>query len=299
MNKITRQKSIAKAINYFLSLLLMLMLADCTHSSDDESARSGTLTVIVDHQLEGAAAMQKELFSRYYPDARISLMPVVSAKSIMYLLERKAGAALINGGLQGSEDSLVSSLKLPLRREAVGHDAIVCIVNKSNPIRSLSLDELTMLYTGQQKAAVPLVTRDDYRLLTIFADKTGKKRGDLHAWASGSDVELISRVASDKNAVGLLFRSSLKTAQNSLLEQDQVKIVALGKGSAHESSCLPTPQNIFDGSYPLATTVYYVYYSGNALAAGFGSWLGSNGQKGFERSSLVPVRLLERTIILK
>ena len=49
----------------------------------------------------------------------------------------------------------------------------------------------------------------------------------------------------------------------------------------------------------LAATVYYVYYQGDALAAGFGSWLGSAGQKAFERSSLAPYRLVERTIILK
>ena len=60
----------------------------------------------------------------------------------------------------------------------------------------------------------------------------------------------------------------------------------------------PTQQTMFDGSYPLVTTVYYVYFSGDALAAGFGSWLGSGGQKAFERSSLAPFKLVERTIIL-
>ena len=126
-----------------------------------------------------------------------------------------------------------------------------------------------------------------------------QKRKDLKAWAYKSDEEVIARVAVDSKAVALLFRSSLDAAENQALLREHVRILPLFTQSDRAHAYLPTRQNIFDGLYPLVTTVYYVYYSGDALAAGFGSWLGSSGQKAIERSSLVPFRLLERTIILK
>ncbi|NTU87672.1 MAG: hypothetical protein HGA58_06470 [Chlorobiaceae bacterium] len=62
---------------------------------------------------------------------------------------------------------------------------------------------------------------------------------------------------------------------------------------------MPSEQHIYDGQYPLATLVYYIYIPGNPLAAGLGSWLSREGQKGFERNYLAPLRQLPRTIILK
>ncbi len=112
------------------------------------------------------------------------------------------------------------------------------------------------------------------------------------------------RVSADKKAFALLFRSSLdKTLSDLALysknEQQNTKILPLSRASSDVPACLPTQQNMFEGTYPLVTTLYYVYYPGDALAAGFGAWLGSSGQKAFERSSFAPYRLVEKTIILK
>jgi phosphate transport system substrate-binding protein len=299
MNNIRCPWAPQKLIISLQFLILMFMLLSCTERPIEPSARSGVLTVAVDRQLESAAAMQSEVFSRYYPDARITIFPAASVKTIMHLLDQKAGAALINGDLQAAEDSLVATMKLPLRREPVGRDAIVCIVNRQNPVKSLSINELSLLYTRSGSDATPLVTADDYRLMTSFAGKIGKKKQNLHAWASKSDSELIRRVAADRKAVGLLFLSSFNAVPGLERERNNIRIVPLAREASGERASLPTRQNIFDNRYPLVTTVYYVYYAGNALAAGFGSWLASSGQKGIERSSLVPFRLIERTIILK
>jgi phosphate transport system substrate-binding protein len=288
-----------KLVHVLPFVFLMLLMLNCTERPADETARSGALTVAVDRQFESIASTERELFSRYYPEAHIKLMPAASRKTLMHLLNHEAGAALINGDLQAGEDSLVSTRKRQLRREPVGRDAIVCIVSSRNPRKSLSIKELSLLYTQSGTETTPLVTADDYRLMTLFAAKIGKKKEELHAWACSSDSELIRRVAQDNRAIGLLFRSSLDAATSSGRGRGDIKILPIANGISAESPYMPNRQNIFDGHYPLVTTVYYVYYPGNALAAGFGSWLGSTGQKGFEQSVLVPLKLIERTIILK
>ena len=85
---------------------------------------------------------------------------------------------------------------------------------------------------------------------------------------------------------------------NEVKGANEIRIIPLAKDDA-STPYPPTQQNIFEGLYPLVTTVYYVYYAGDALAAGFGSWLSTSGQKTFEKSSLAPYRAFQRTIILK
>ena len=297
-------KIFISAINGLLFLFFAFLLLNCTQRPDGETAKSGSMTLAVDQQLEEIAGIQSETFSRYYPEARITLMPATPAKSLKHLLEGKVKAALISGEPEAVEDSLFAQLKRPIRREPVARDAIVCIVNRKNPAIKLSIKELGALFsTRGEKGATPLVTTDDFRLLSLLAAKTGKKRTELHPWASSSDAELIERVSTDNQALGLLFRSSLDRALTMALKQgkryNDIRTVPVAKESAGSEAYLPTQQNIYEGRYPLVATVYYVYYPGDALAAGFGSWLGSGGQKAFEQSSLAPFRLVERTIILK
>jgi len=286
------------ALLFFCPLLLLL---NCTQPSTDETAKSGSMSVAVDRHLEGIAGNQAESFSLSYPGATVKLLPDASGKSLKHLLEGRVKAALISGEPEAAEESLFAQLKRTLRREPVARDAIVCIVNSRNPVTTLSTNEIGDLLSAKEEGrAIPLVRADDFRLLSLLATVTGKKRGELRPWSCGSDAELITRVSTDGRAIGLLFRSSLDrvlmTAHGE--SKSQFRILPIAKGS--EPPCLPTQQNIFDGSYPLGTLVYYLYYPGDALAAGFGSWLSSGaGQKVFERSSLAPYRLVERTIILK
>ncbi len=299
MKNKTCKRVTLQAVICLLYSLPLFFLPGCMQRQSSETARSGQLTLALDRQLKDIASTQAEMFTRYYPEARISLLPASSGKTLRHLFDSKAGAALISGESDAAEDSLFATLKRPLRLEPVARDAIVCIVNRRNLIEKLSLKELAALFSGKQMGVVPLITADDYRLQSLFAAKTGQKRTALKAWAYKSDEEVIARVADDSKAVALLFRSSLDAAENHALLKEKIRIIPLSRESKGTEAFQPTRQNIFDGLYPLVTTVYYVYYSGDALAAGFGSWLGSSGQKAIERSSLVPFRLLERTIILK
>lgn len=295
------QRAVFRLIGSLLCFCPVVLLLNCMQQPADETAKSGSMCVAVDRHLEGIAGNQAESFTLSYPCAKVTLLPDDSGKSLKHLLEGKVRAAFICGEPGSAEDSLFAQLHRPLRREPIARDAIVCIVNSLHPATELSIKELGTLFSEQgEGSAVPLVRADDFRLLSLLATATGKKRGELRPWSCRSDAELLERVSIDRRAIGLLFRSSLDrvfmTAPGE--RKSRFRILPIAKGG--EVPRLPTQQNIFDGSYPLVTLVYYLYYPGDALAAGFGSWLSSSaGQKAFERSSLAPYRLVERTIILK
>ncbi len=289
---------VTKLSSLLTLLFLLAFLGACSGLPEKETARSGSLVLSADRQLAELASAHAELFSRYYADARVKVSSSGSAKTLAALLDGKAGAALVDGELLAPEDSLFATLKRPLRLESVARDAIVCVVNREYSSKKLSLVELAALFSDSAKGVTPLVSADDYRLLGVFASRLSLKRSDLGVWRCNSDSELLGRVASDKRAVGLMFRSSFEAARAAGKAGEAVRIIPLSV-RAGEKAFLPRREAIFEGSYPLVTTVSYVYYPGDALAAGFGAWLTSRGQKLFESSELVPVRQIERTITIK
>ncbi|MEI6692486.1 MAG: substrate-binding domain-containing protein [Chlorobium sp.] len=301
--KALHHRKVRTFIRLFYLFSLCLFTA-CTQKEGSETARTGRMTFAVDRQLKEISATQIELFNRYYPDAEITLMPVSSAGTLKNLLNHQARAALISGELTVAEDSLFTALQPPLRREPVAREAIACITNRSNPLETLSIAELKTIFTGNVTGKdttgfIPLMSADDFRLHSLFAAKIGIHTKNLHAHICSSEAELFKRVATDKKAVAVLFRSSLNSQPVPAIPLNDIKIIPVSIDRQGSKSYMPTQQNIFEGLYPLVTTVYYVYYSGDALAAGFGSWLGTSGRKVFETSSLAPFRSLERTIIMK
>ena len=288
-----------KVFHRLLLLCPISFLLSCSKPQTEQTARSGQMTLAVDKQLADIAESQVKMFRSYYPDAHVSVIPVVSKKSLKLLLDHKVSSALIGGAPEAAEESLFAKENSPLRREPVARDALVCIVNERNPLKSISLEELKNTFTGRNERGMqPLVTADDFRLQSLFAGIMGNKREDLRAWGCSSDSALVKRISADNSAVGLLFQSSPEMRRLSKNAKSNIRILPLSKESRSALGLLPTQQNIYDGSYPLVTTVYYVYYSSDPLAAGFGAWIRSAGQKAFERSSLAPFQLVERTIIL-
>ena len=170
MNNKAYQKAHVKVINALMLLLSMLFLMNCSERKGRDSARSGVMTLAVDRQLGDIASSQLETFTRYYPDAIIKLQLSGSDKTIKHLLDHNARAALISGEPEAVEDSLFATMHRPFRREPVARDAIVCIVNRLNPLSKLSMKELKSLFSGKENNGVtPLVTADDYRLQSVFA----------------------------------------------------------------------------------------------------------------------------------
>lgn len=277
----------------------LFIFSGCGEQQERESALSGKLTVAVDRQLDEIAEMEAGMFRRYYPGVGIEVNPAPPVKTLEHLLDRSARAAIICGDLDAAEDSLFHSMKKQMRREPVALDAIICITGSKNLVAGLSVKELEELFSGRKKGAETLILIDDYRLLSQFSLMTGTKKSDIHAWSCGNIDEMLTRVSSSRNVYALLFGSSLEAARKSGKEMKNVKILPVSKNEPGSTLCLPERDAVFENRYPLVTTVYYVYYPGDALAAGFGSWISSSGQKAFERSTYVPFRLTQRTIILK
>jgi len=237
---------------FLIGLCIATALSSCAPHADKETPVTGSIRIISDTSWQYAAGIQSEVFSRYYPDASITLVAAEGPVS----LQRGEGALLGHA----PDDSLGI-----LRAEPVANDALLVIVNSRNPLSSMTVDAVTLLF------------------------------GNLHPFAGDAFREHLQRVASGREKATLVLRSAYHEADRSGSVPQGLKILAIsGDGEA----VLPEAKEIMNGSYPLVTTLYYVYYPGDALAAGFGAWLTDRGQNIFARIGLVPLGESARTIIL-
>jgi len=171
---------------------------------------------------------------------------------------RRGQAALLSRKPQ--QDSLAV-----LRVEPVAHDALLVLVNSRSHVRMMTREAISLLFPG----------------LRPFTGKAFK--------------EQIRRVASGRGETALVFRSVYYEAKRRGEVPDGVTVIAISQDG---NAVFPGSEEIMNGSYPLVTTLYYVYYPGDALATGLGAWLTDRGQSVFARSGLVPLFEQARTIIL-
>lgn len=283
-------------------LLLLLLLSSCMQHAPREEAGSGTLEVVVEEGLEEAFRIQSELFSRYYPEAAITVRTLPSSQIPEALAAGSARAAIISAAPSAREDSLLALSGEGFRREPVARDALVCVVNRSSALEKIDLARLGELFLEESRQEgnplVPLLLNDHHRSASALAGLLHRESGVPGAWGTETPASMLERIALDPTAIGLLFLSTYERAVQEGSEVSRLRLLAVAAEPGTRAE-LPSRRAVFSGAYPLATTVLYLYRAGEALPTGFGAWLAREGQKSFEGGLLVPWRQPVRTIILK
>ena len=161
--------------------------------------------------------------------------------------------------------------KIPVNRELAQHwtsriiasDPIVVIVNRDNPVRSLSMDQIRDILTGRvdnwqevggedlKIQAVHLDSSVSSGVLTVFSelvlgkDKEGSSlflRDD--AMKASGPKKLGALVAQNKGAVTFMGLASYRERYGSLMQVNNIA---------------PNRENILNDSYPLTVTYYVIY----------------------------------------
>lgn len=268
---------------------------------------SGTLGVAVDQSLIAVARIQAEAFSDQYPNAAIKLSPE-SSRPVLQLLEKKVDAALIEGALSAREDSLLSTLKHPVKRQPVARNALVFVVNRANAVRTVSVADLKAIFSGRitdwkslggsSGTIVACLDGSNLRARTLLSEMLFGKTEALSASAEPDLPRLLDRIRNDRYAVAIMTLPEYAAALRSGGYAGSIKAVPVS-ADAGGKPVAASSETLYTGEYPLSTDIFYLYDPYNPLATGFGAWLAKEGQKLFERGDMAPYEQLVRTIILK
>jgi phosphate transport system substrate-binding protein len=241
----------------------------------------GSTTVLPIAQAAGEAFMKKN------PAINISISGGGSGDGIKALIDKTTAIASSSRDMKADEAKLAESRGIKPLAHKIAIDAIVPIVHPSNPIRNISIEQLSLIYQGKitnwkelggSDKSIAIISRDTSSgTYETWEDKVLHKarvtpRAQLQA-SNGAIVQVVSR---NKYAIGYIGIGYLnKTVKG--LDVNGVKATA---------------ENASSGQYPIARPLYM--FTNGKLTGPAGQFidflLSSEGQKIVKQAGFVPIK---------
>lgn len=243
--------------------------------------------------LDGAAALYP-IFSAVvgatYPADSVNFdgENFTSDSALHYTNTRGAYKAVVDGDadmvfcVKPSEEQLAYAAENGVELEfvTIGYEAFVFIVNKDNPVDTLTVEQVKGIFAGEYTNWKE-VGGDNYIIDALQRNKGSGSQTALLSFMEGREVK--------KHPLGFLGRAigfSFRYYVSDIVENGGVKMLAL-------DGVYPSEENIANGSYPIISDLYVVYRKGedNPNVEILIDWLLSpKGQKIVEDSGYVPVK---------
>ncbi len=223
-----------KLISLIISGVLCLSLAACGCSKKTE----GTVSTDGSTSMEKVIGFLMEAYMEENPGVKVTYNPTGSGSGIQAVAEGRCDIGLASRDLKSEEAET-------LKGTVIAIDGIGMIVNKENPVKNLTIEQIAAIYTGKitnwsevggSDAPIVLIgreaasgTRDGFESITGVEDMC-KYNQEL---TSTGDV--VQTVSSNPNAIGYASVASVK---------DTVKMVKV-------EGVTPTTETIQSGEYKI------------------------------------------------
>lgn len=219
-------------------------------------------------------------------DAVIVIRAADSEPGLKSLLDGTTDIAMVSGNIPPEMEKRAKALGLKLEVQAVALDAIVPTIHPTNPVSSLSMDQLTAIYGGSTADWADLGGKEHEIAVLVLPAISGTASGWKHA-VLGDRIQtakaeplalkaLKAKVAAAPEAIGYMGLSAV---------DGTVKAVAVD-GIAANAGTIRT------GSYPIRRQLSLVTSSASSAAARqfVAQFLSSDVQAAIAASGLVPVQ---------
>lgn len=284
-------------------LALVVCLGGCTpHSASsppEDSLTSGRIRVDCAPEAWGVVLRQQASFQRLYPEARLDLQQSPSRDAVQSLFEARCDLAVITRELQPEERSAALRGGLELEGFRFARDAVVAIVNESNTVENMTIEQLRAVYGGRatdwaafggaRRRVTPVLQPPTSDVTAFFAQEVMRDEpfGGKMEYASG-DSAVVAYVRGHADAIGFVTLGGLGPGVRALR-------LATIAGLPYWK---PDLEAVYKGDYPLTRYFnFYVRTDGPRVAHGFITYATSrDGQQEVRDSGLVPTSVPVRFV---
>jgi phosphate transport system substrate-binding protein len=262
--------------------LLALGLIGATSSIAAESlVVNGSTTVLPIGQATAEAYMKKT------PSVNISISGGGSGNGIKALIDKTTQVAMSSRQMKKEELDLAKSRGVNPVEHKVAIDALTPIVHPGNPVKDLSIAQLSLIYQGKIRNWKE-VGGKDMQIVVISRDTSSgtyeswqekilhKEKVSPRAQLQASSGAVVQAVSKNRYAIGYIGIGYLNKS---------VKAVTVNGIVAND-------ENALKGTYPIARPLYY-YTDGEpkGAAAGYVNFVkGPEGQKIVKKEGFVPLK---------
>jgi phosphate transport system substrate-binding protein len=242
-----------------------LLLAIFTGCKSDKSSQSSKLTVTGSSTVAPLMSEVAKRFEAQNPGVRVDIQMGGSSRGISDPQQGLADIGMVSRNLKDEE------LK-ELDAHAIALDGVAVIVHSSNPITTLTDEQIASIYTGKitnwkdvggSDASIVVVNKAEGRsTLELFASYFKLKNSDIKAQVViGDNQQGIKTVEGNPNSIGYV---SIGTAEYSVKHGEPLKMLPMAGVEA-------SLENVRNRKFPLSRPLHLVTKKGaqNELAQKF------------------------------
>ncbi len=250
-----------KKITLALSLLLVTAIAGCDSGPKQQSAPVQTLSIKGSDTMVHLVSSWTEEFMKAHTEADISVTGGGSGTGIAALINGTTDICAASRGMKDKEQNLAKENKVSPVEIPVARDGIALIVHPENPVNSLTIDQLRLIYTGKitnwkevggADAPILLLSRESSSGTFVFFQEHVLNKEDFSPSARllpGTSA-LVQAVAADRGAiayVGLGFAEEAKGKAKTLGVQ----------AKDQPNPVVPSEETVVSGAYPVSRPLFF------------------------------------------
>ncbi len=291
---------------HILSLLLVVtmpLLASCSRTlgsvgAGAVSAGVQTIENKGSDTIVNLALAWAEAYMGMHPDVRISVTGGGSGTGIAAMINGTVDIANASREMKPEEIAEAKKNGISPKEFVIARDAIAVVVNPSNPVQQLTLQQISDIYTGKitnwrevggEDRPIVLLSRESNSGTYVYflenVVRMGQSDSDLlfspDTLLMPSSEGISAEVRQNPNAIGYDGLGYITPDQ---------KMIAVARDS-QGPYVLPSVQAVNDGSYPISRPLY-MYTAGEPTGQvkAYLDWILGDGQKLVAELGFVPLR---------
>lgn len=250
-----------KKIILALSLLFVTAITGCDSGPKQESAPVQTLSIKGSDTMVHLVSSWTEEFMKANAEVDISVTGGGSGTGIAALINGTTDICAASRDMKEKERKQAEANKVTPVEIPVARDGIALIVHPENPVNSLTIDQLRLIYTGKvtnwkevggADTPILLLSRESSSGTFIFFQEHVLNKEDFSSSARllpGTSA-LVQAVAADRGAiayVGLGFAAEAKGSAKTLGIQ----------GKEQPSPVVPSEETVRSGAYAVSRPLFF------------------------------------------
>ena len=257
----------AKQIFVLVTTLVItpMLISGCSRRDNSTGSEQKLITIKGSDTMVHLASSWAETFMMQNPDIEVSVTGGGSGTGIAALLNGTTDICAASRKIKDKELQLALEKNIHPHEIAVAKDGIAVVVHPNNPVKELTLEQLSKIFTnkslrwsdvGGPDEEILVLSRESSSGTYVFFQEMVLKRQDYmqDAKLMPATSAIIQSVSTDKSAIGYVGLGY------GLAAKDNVKILAV-KADDNSHAVMPSDETVKSGQYAIARPLF-LYLNG-------------------------------------
>ncbi|WP_259134710.1 PstS family phosphate ABC transporter substrate-binding protein [Chryseobacterium ginsenosidimutans] len=287
------------SIKIIMLFFLSIIAVSCKREDKSPSYHKGEMTIFTDESFKSVTEALAEGYMINYPETKIKVVTKKEDLGFLDLLRNKARIVVMSKDLSPEEiktyEEQVDLKFLPAKFAA---DAVIFIVPKDSPKKSISMEEISQGMQSENKEFIFDGTNSSN--LNFVAQKLKKQPKDLKFSVIPGSKNVIEELNKYPDKIGVIGLNTFSRPYDKESEQlkDKVKILPVEyKGKLYTTDF----ENLRKMNYPFTRVLYFLTNEGNFnIANGFIRYSCTQlGQMIVQKEGLQPYNIYGREVQMR